>query len=92
MSYSIYLTNRELIDLSWASARGYFPSETYDAMYLADGESEDDDSPYIHRKWLIPEFAARHILLERLGDPHSLYSCIGEPLLGKLIDLENSIT
>lgn len=88
MSYSITLTNDEVSTLAWAADRGYFPTETYDAMHLVDGE---EDEPRDEHVWIIPEHAAWAILMLREEDPHALFTCIGGDLLEKLITLENSI-
>lgn len=91
MSYSITLTNKEVSTLAWATDRGYFPTETFDAMHLAIGEQ---DEPRVHDNehvWIIPEHAAWAIPMLREDDPHALFTCIGNPLLDKLIALENSI-
>lgn len=88
--YHIILTDAEVETLAWAADRGYFPIETYDAMHLADGEPEDVASN-VERKWLIPEHAAWAITQLREEDEHACFTCIGDPLLSKLLDLENSI-
>lgn len=88
--YTIKLTGNEVDTLAWATVRGYFPTETYDAMHLADGEPEDV-AANVERLWQIPEHAAWAILTHRDEDSNSLYTCIGGELLEKLIELEQKI-
>lgn len=84
--YQISLTEEEMDTLSWATERGYFPRETFDALEQMESDEKEDET-----WWQIPEHAAWAILLQREDDPHSLYACLGGHLLKKLIDLENSI-
>lgn len=90
--YEIILTGEEINHLSWLVNHGYFPTETYDALTLADGEPDDEEiSDKLPRKWQIPEHAAWAISQHREEDPDSLFACTGGELLTKLIALENSI-
>jgi hypothetical protein len=93
-TYSITLSDKEVSTLGWAANRGYFPTETFDAMHLADDEfdpSNGDVPRDLPRQWEIPEHAAWAISMHREDDPDSLFACIGGSLLEKLINLENSI-
>jgi len=99
MSYFLKLSDGELETLGWATNRGYFPRETYDAMqmtdaaqYEADGlEVKGERTDKTEFEYEIPEHAAWAITMQREDDPHSLFTCIGGALLEKLIKLENSI-
>ena len=94
MSYTITLTDSEISTLGWAANRGYFPSETFDAMHLADNEFDPDNGdvpPNMPRKWVIAEHAAWAITMLREEDPDACFACLGDPLLEKLLTLENSI-
>jgi hypothetical protein len=90
MNYSITLSNNEVSTLGWAANRGYFPTETFDAMHLANDEFDPNNGD-VPREWEIPEHAAWAISMQREDDPDSLFACIGGSLLEKLINLENSI-
>ncbi len=83
--YTLTLTDEEYATLSWATGRGYFPAETFNAMDC-DDETEDGQTNY-----RIPEHAAWAVTDMREDDPHALYTCIGGSLLRKLIALEESI-
>lgn len=102
MSYKIKLTDAEMDTLGWAVNRGYFPELTYNEMEMteaAQNEAEKMDdygtrgqNHNIHEfDYEIPEFAVWAISEQRENDSHSLFTCIGSPLLEKLIALENSI-
>jgi hypothetical protein len=89
MPYKIELTDGELSTLGWAVDRGYFPEATYRNM-----EPEEpgiDLMPDQSQVWLIPEWATWDILAHEQEDPDSLFACIGEPLLGKLLKLKEEI-
>jgi len=90
MSYSIRLTDSELETLGWAASRGYWPADAFDA--LAFGESEPEEAADgQERLWLLPKHAAWSITEMAADDPHAYLTCIGEPLLGKLLMLESQI-
>lgn len=88
--YKIHLTDQEVSALGWAADRGYYPTEAYDKMHLADGESEDGGAT-IMRTWIIPESAAWSISAMAEDDPDALFANLGGPLLSKLRDLEAKI-
>lgn len=85
--YTIELTDSEITTLGWAADRGYFPTETYDNLSLAEGQPEDVDKNTL-RTWELEEHAAWAISEH---DPHSLFACIGDDLLRKLLELEQAI-
>lgn len=92
--YQIRLTPNELATLAWATDRGYFPEDTYDGLTYAEcnPHAEDEQCPRDEEElYELGECDAHAIIEHRLLDPHSLYTCIGEPLLSKLITLEQSI-
>jgi hypothetical protein len=85
--YELKLTGKEVEILDWLVARGYFPEVLFDEMYLEENEDEpiaDRESTYI-----IPEHAAWSLVDMR--DDEAYLSCLGEPLLSKILDLENQI-
>ncbi len=57
MGYSIRLTDSELETLGWAASRGYWPTEAFDALVLAESEPEEAEDGQ-ERLWLLPEHAA----------------------------------
>lgn len=83
--YEITLTDDEVSHLGWLVNHGYFPEETYAAMY----DKDEEDAP--EKVYFIPEHAAWAIARQREDDPHSLFACTGQPLLDKLLKLEDSI-
>lgn len=103
--YQIKLTQGEYETLQWAASRGYFPKVTIDSMEMIEEDKEKIEKfPELGQSFKntslfkdyestynIPEHAAWEILIQRENDSHSLYTCIGSPLLEKLLILENSI-
>jgi len=93
--YSLLLTDREVSDLGFLADRGYFPSEIYDDMALADGEFDPDDSSEVpadlERRWEFSESVAWSLPLLRESDPDAYLSCLGGDLLDKVLKLAESI-
>jgi hypothetical protein len=85
MSYLLSLTDAELATLEWAVNHGYFPEETYQGMIPVG--SAEDPGEYVYE---VNEHAAWAILEWRDSNA-DLYACIGQPLLGKLLKLEEEI-
>ena len=83
--YHLDLTEPEYDTLAWLTDRGYFPQKTFDSMY-----HRTDADEKIGR-YSIPEHTAWYITIQREEEPHSLYTCCGDPLLSKLVELENEI-
>lgn len=88
--YTISLTDAEVDTLAWAAHRGYFPSELYEAMVLADCEPDEVDTG-CERTWLIPEQAAWSMSEHAEFDPDSFLACIGGDLHRKCMELWDSI-
>lgn len=80
--YELRLTDREVDTLGWLADRGYFPELLFDEMFT----SENDPELY-----LIPEHAAWSLIDLRENDPDAYLSCLGDPLLSKIIKLEQDI-
>lgn len=99
MSYSLTISPRELHSLAWATDRGYCPEELYDhvasaladAVYTATGQDPLDDLDRTEYTVEIPEHVAWSIPDHREHDPDSLWACLGGELLGRLLDLEESV-
>lgn len=96
MKYELKLTDREVETLACLSDRGYFPGEIYDNMNLTDNEldffqSSDLKDCNTERVWEFPEHIAWSLLELREEDPDAYLSCLGEPLLSKILELEESI-
>ncbi len=86
--YHLKLTNRELEDLAWLTNRGYFPEELYNGLELI---NDHDDQPDIEYTYQIPEHTAWSLLMLREDDPDAYLSCLGGPLLDKILQLESEI-
>ena len=80
--YELKLTDREVSTLAWLTNRGYFPAELFDEMYTSENDPE---------LWLIPEHAAWSLLDLREDDPDAYLTCLGDPLLSKILKLESEI-
>lgn len=102
MAYRIKLTDAEMDTLGWAVNHGYFPELTYGEMEMTEESREiaermedygtrGQNHKVYEFEYEIPEFAAWAISDQRHDDPHSLFACIGSPLIEKLSALENSI-
>jgi hypothetical protein len=85
--YELRLTGREVETLAWLVDRGYFPEVVYDEMQLA--ENEDEPSSHTESTYIIPEHAAWSLIDMR--DDEAYLTCLGDPLLSKILDLENQI-
>ena len=82
----ITLTQDELHTLAWAADRGYFPEDLYDRLAAVMAES---DSEYTTIE--VPQRALWSLLELREEDPDAYLTCIGHPLLGKILALEGEI-
>lgn len=102
MPYKIKLTDAEIETLARAVSHGYFPSESYDdwtmteksqieAERMEDYGTRGQNHSTHEFEYEISENAAWAITMQRSEDSDSLFACIADPLLGKLILLENSI-
>jgi hypothetical protein len=88
--YSLMLTDAEVETLAWLADRGYFPTELYDAMDPAEGEPEEVDRN-VERRWVFPEHAAWSLKQLEEDDPDAYLANLGDPLLGKILELEQNI-
>jgi hypothetical protein len=88
--YSLMLTDAEVETLAWLADRGYFPGELYDAMDPAEGEPEEVPRD-IERRWVFPEHAAWSLTQLQEDDPDAYLANLGDPLLGKILELEQKI-
>jgi hypothetical protein len=84
--YELKLTDAEVNTLAWLADRGYFPTEIYDNMQLIDTHDGIEEST-----WTFPEHIAWSLLELREEDPDAYLACLGEPLLSKILELEENI-
>lgn len=84
--YTLKLTKPEVNALAWLTDRGYFPAEIYDNMRTM-GIQPKSNLEIFH----IPEHFAWSLIELRDNDPDAYLTCLGEPLLTKILELEESI-
>jgi len=89
------ISNAEMNTLAWLTDRGYFPEEFYDNLHLREDQPEPDDwrdfPKNEERIWEVEEnhaYSLKHLQEE---DPDAYLTCLGQPLLGKILEIEEQL-
>jgi hypothetical protein len=89
------ISNAEHDTLAWLTDRGYFPEDFYDNLGLQDGQPDPDDwrsfPKHEERVWEIEETHAYSLKELQREDPDAYLACLGQPLLGKILEIEQQL-